>query len=112
MSSPRSDGAGPPRDLAAAGLAPLAPPGPPQSVEHLRTDVLALLSDEAKAMVIGPAQDVIAAAQKAGESEHTLMRMRGLLRRVMRDMYRYEARRSGDAPGRIDFDPTTGEAPL
>lgn len=105
-----------PRDLtgAASGLAPQAPPGPPQSVEHVRADVLALLSDEAKALVIGPAQDLISAAQQAGESDHTLMRMRGLLRRVMRDLYRYEVRRSGASrasgatDARIDFDPTTG----
>lgn len=101
----------PPRDLSdTPGLAPLSPAGPPQPVEEARGDVMSLLSDEAKALVLGELLDMRGAAQKAG-GDMLVKWCDGAIRRVARGLYRYELRRS-DALAQIDFDVTTGRAPL
>lgn len=93
------------RDLSeAAGLAPLSPPGPPQPVDYLRADVLSALPDDVKALIIGPCMDMITQGAAKGEGEYALMRLRGMLRRVVRGCYEVEVRRSAAPP--VDFDPT------
>lgn len=103
---------GPPRDLAdaASGLAPLSPPGPGAGVDHLRVDALSLLSDEAKALVVGELMDMRMAVQKA-DNQPGLRLMDAAIRRVVRGLYRYELRRA-DAAARVNFDVTTGEVTL
>lgn len=84
------------------GLAPLSAPGPGQGIDFLVRDVLDLLPDDVKALVIGPCMDMIQQGAAKGESEYALMRLRGMLRRVVRGLYECEARRSS-----VDVD-TTG----
>ena len=105
--------AAPPRDLSdmepgplVPGLGPLSPPGPPQPVEFLRSDVLAALPDDVKALVIGPCMDMITQGAAKGEGEYVLMRLRGMLRRVVRGEYEVMVRRSSGSVPPVDFDPT------
>lgn len=101
-----------PRDLSdrAPGLGPLSPAGPPQPVDEARGEVMALLSDEAKALVLGELLDMRQAARRAG-GELLVKWMDGAIRRVARGLYRYEMRRS-EPLSRLDFDVTTGKVPL
>lgn len=101
----------PPRDLSdAPGLGPLSPPGPPQPVDELRvdwlrSDMLAALPDDVRALVVGPAMDMITQGRAKGASDHVLLCLRGMLRRVVRGLYDVEVRRSGGA-SLVDVDPT------
>lgn len=96
----------PPRDLSpeAPGLAPLSPPGPPQPIAQVQVDALSALSDDAR-QIVERQTDQIARAQAGGFSERSLDVMRGMLRRLISDLYTYELRRR-DALRRVDFDPT------
>jgi hypothetical protein len=81
--------------------------GPPQPVDEARVDVLALLSDDAKALVVGELMDLRTALQKA-DNDQGLRLIDAAIRRVVRGLYRYELRRVDPAPKVVDFDPTTG----
>lgn len=95
-----------------AGLPPLSPAGPPQPVEEARGDVMALLSDEAKALVLGELADMRTNATKGSDGKRPVLIDADMaIRRVARGLYRYELRRA-DALAQIDFDVTTGGAPL
>lgn len=71
---------------------------------------MSLLSDEAKALVLGELLDMRQAAQKAG-GDVLVKWTDSAIRRVARGLYRYELRRA-DALAQIDFDCTTGRAAL
>lgn len=98
-----------------AGLAPPSPAGPPQPIEHARGDVLALLSDRAKALVLGELLDMRLAFAK-GQDERGVKIIDSAIRRVARGLYRLqmadEAERQGARPPEVDFDPTTGMGAL
>lgn len=97
----------PPRDLSAdPGLAPLSPPGPAQPIAHLHVDALSALSDDAR-QIVERQTDQIARAQAGGFSDRSLDAMRGMLRRLISDLYTYELKRN-DALAQVHFDPTTG----
>jgi len=103
-----------PRDLSdkALGLAPLKPPGLGTNVGPLRVDVLALLSDEAKALVLGELLDMRANAAKGTDGKRPVLIDADMaIRRVARGLYRYELRRA-DSLAQLDFDVTTGRVPL
>lgn len=93
------------------GLAPLSVAGPGQPIETARGDVMALLSDEAKALVLGELLDMRAAASKAG-GELLVKWTDSAIRRVARGLYRYELRRVDPAAPEVDFDVTTGRGAL
>ncbi len=98
----------PPRDLSGEpGLAPLSPPGPPQAAF---VDALSALSQDMRRVVEKQA-DLIALAQAGQVSERSLQLMRGMLRRLISDLYTYELKRC-DALAHVDFDVTTGRAHL
>lgn len=82
------------------GLAPLSPPG-----VEVRADVLAAIPDDVKALVIGPCLDMIQQGAAKGASDHVLMCLRGMLRRVVRGCHDVEVRRG--AARELDID-TTG----
>lgn len=90
-----------------SGLAPLTPAGPGQPIDEARGDLIAHLPEDVKALAVGAGLDYISAAEKLGESKHTVMRLRGMLRRVIRGLYEVEARR-GKAPAlpAVDVDIT------
>ena len=94
-----------PRSDLAPGLGPLSPPGPPQSVDFLRADIWDALPDDVKAEVVGPCMDMITQGKIHGESDYVLMRLRGMLRRMIRGLYQIEVRRGADSR-QVDFDPT------
>jgi hypothetical protein len=98
--------------MSPAGLAPLSQRGPGQGIDEARGDLLQHLPDDVKALAVGAALDYISAAERLGESAHTVMRLRGLLRRVIRGLYEVEVRRGVLAAPPVDFDPTTGRAAL
>lgn len=75
-------------------------------MDWLRGDILAALPDDVKALVVGPCMDMMTSTQAAGASQHLLICMRGLIRRMVRGLYDVEVRR-GAARG-CDFDVTTG----
>ena len=77
-------------DHKAPGLAPLSRPGPGEIVEHLRTDALDLLSDKAKALVIGECVDMRMAFQKGNDARGVRI-IDALTRRIVRGMLRYES---------------------
>jgi len=89
-----------------SGLAPLSPAGPGQPIDGTRQDVVEALPVEVKALVVGPALDLIRAAERGGTSDATLHLMRGLLRRVIRGLYEVEVRRQPASAPLVDFDPT------
>jgi len=89
-------------------LAPLSPPGDGQGIDFLRDDVLAVIPHDVKALVIGPCMDMITQGQAKGEADYALMRLRGMLRRVVRGCYEVELHRAGLTGQRVDFDPTSG----
>ncbi len=96
-----------PRNLSESpGLPPLSPPGPPQPVDFLRADVLEALPDDMKALIIGPCMDQITQGAAKGASDHVLMCLRGMLRRVVRGCYEVEVRRGLGRLPVVDFDPT------
>jgi len=72
------------------GLAPLSRPGHGEIVEHLRTDALDLLSDKAKALVIGECVDMRMAFQKGNDTRGVKI-IDALTRRIVRGMLRYES---------------------
>jgi hypothetical protein len=74
-----------------AGLAPLSRTAAPEDVEHLRTSSLDLLSDRAKALVIGECVDMRMAFSK-GNDERGVKIIDALTRRIVRGMLRYEQR--------------------
>jgi hypothetical protein len=89
------------------GLAPISAAAYGSSVEHLRTDVLSLLSDEAKALVIGPMLDLRRAAAKGDAAPLTMRILDSAIKRAVRGLYDYEVRRAGLAPPpRVDIDTT------
>lgn len=69
-----------------------------------------MLSEEAKALVLGEVLDMRTSAAKSG-NHPVLIDADMAIRRVARGLYRYELRRA-DALARVDFDPTTGRAIL
>jgi hypothetical protein len=83
---------------------PLSPYGPPQPIEHARGDALSLLSDEAKALVIGRMLDRIQGYKAAGGNEITARCMRTLVAVAINGLYEYETRLAQSV---VDFDPTT-----
>ena len=93
-------------DHQASGLAPLSQPGPGQPIAH--ASVQAQLSDRDRA-VVNEGLDYICKAQAHGESAHTLMRLRGLLRRIERKLQQHAAMDAADsaAAETLDID-TTG----
>lgn len=93
--------------MSPAGLAPPSTHGPGQGIDEARGDLLRHLPDDVKALAVGAGLDYIAAAEKLGESTHTVMRLRGLLRRVIRGLYEVEVRRGALTDAPVDFDPTT-----
>jgi hypothetical protein len=97
-----------PRDLSGdPGLAPLSRSGPAQPIDPLEH-----LSSEAKALVLGELLDMRTSAAKGnGGRRPVLVDADMAIRRVARGLYRYELRRA-DAIAHVDFDPTTGRAPL
>lgn len=95
--------------MADKGLAPLSPHGPAQPIEHV-TEPGAL--DDRGREVVNEGLDYISKAQAGGESSHTLMRLRGLLRRLERKLSQQAARAKAEEPMPVDFDPTTGHANL
>ena len=88
------------------GLAPLTPAGPGQPIDSARPDIMGLLSDEAKALVLGELLDMRAAAMKSQGGELLVKWTDGAIRRVARGLYRYEMRRRDPAAPVVDFDPT------
>lgn len=88
------------------GLAPLTPAGPAQPIDNARADVLDLLSDEAKALVLGELLDMRSAAMKSQGGEFLVKWTDGAIRRVARGLYRYEMRRKDPTAPLVDFDPT------
>ncbi len=88
------------------GLAPLTPAGPGQPIDTARPDIMGLLSDEAKALVLGELLDMRAAAMKSQGGELLVKWTDGAIRRVARGLYRYEMRRRDPAAPVVDFDPT------
>ncbi|HCZ47993.1 MAG TPA: hypothetical protein DCZ11_03190 [Gammaproteobacteria bacterium] len=74
-------------------------------IEHVRVDVLSLLSDEAKALILGPMLDMRRAVEKGG-SQQSLRVVDSLIRRVGRGLYEYELRKV-DALRVLDIDVTT-----
>ena len=95
-------------DHKAPGLAPLSPQGPGEGIDFLRDDVLAAIPHDVVALVIGPCMDMITQGQAKGENDYALMRLRGMLRRVVRGCYEVELHRAGLTGQRVDFDPTSG----
>ncbi len=89
-----------------SGLAPLTPAGPGQPIDTARPDIMGLLSDEAKALVLGELLDMRAAAMKSQGGELLVKWTDGAIRRVARGLYRYEMRRKDPAAPTVDFDPT------
>ena len=87
------------------GLAPLSVAGPGQPIEAALGDVLALLSDDAKALVLGELMDMRVAAQKA-EAAEKVRTLDSAIRRVARGLYRYELRRVDPKAPVLDFDVT------
>jgi len=79
-----------PRNFEPRGLAPLSRPGHGEIVEHLRTEALDLLSDKAKALVIGECVDMRMAFVK-GNDERGVKIIDALTRRIVRGMLRYES---------------------
>lgn len=95
------------------GLPPLSPAGPGQPIEHMRGNVLDLLSDEAKALVLGEMMDLRAAVVRVDGTESARLRLLdSAIRRVTRGLWRYEMRRVDPAAPEIDFDVTTGRGAL
>lgn len=94
-----------------SGLAPLSPAGPPQPIETARGDVMGMLSDEAKALVLGELLDMRAAAQKAG-GDLLVKWTDSAIRRVARGLFKYELRRVDAVAPMVDFDVTTGRMVL
>lgn len=86
------------------GLAPLSPAVKPVGVDHVQVDALTLISDEAKALVLGPMLDMRRALEKGQASELTLKAVNSLIRRVTRGLYEYELRRIPEGP--VDIDTT------
>ncbi len=90
-----------------SGLAPLSPAGPGQPIDTARPDIMGLLSDEAKALVLGELLDMRGVAQKTQGNDSFLVKWTdGAIRRVARGLYRYEMRRRDPAAPVVDFDPT------
>lgn len=95
------------------GLAPLSVAGPGQPIDAARGDVLALLSDEAKALVLGEMMDLRAAVVRVDGTESARLRLLdSAIRRVTRGLWRYEMRRVDPAAQEIDFDVSTGRGAL
>lgn len=94
------------------GLAPLSVAGPGQPIEAARGDVLALLSDDAKALVLGELLDMRATAVKAQGGDMLVRWTDSAIRRVARGLYRYELRRVDPAAHEVDFDCSTGRGAL
>lgn len=90
-----------------SGLAPLSPAGPGQPIDGARGDAMALLSDEAKALVLGELLDMRAAAMKSQAGDLLVKWTDSAIRRVARGLYRYELRRVDPAARAVDVD-TTG----
>lgn len=90
-----------------AGLPPLSPAGPGQPIDTERPDLMALLSDEAKALVLAEVVDMrTAAARGNGGKKPVLIDADSAIRRVARGLYRYELRRIDPTAPAVDFDPT------
>ena len=88
------------------GLAPLSASGPGQPIDHARGDALSLLSDEAKALVVGEVLDMRQALDKGGD-KHGVRVLDSVLRRIVRGLYRYELRRADSLrPDGVDIDTT------
>lgn len=95
------------------GLPPLSPAGPGQPIEHMRGNVLDLLSDDAKALVLGELADMrTRAVRDNGDKRPVLIDADMAIRRVARGLYRYELRRVDPSAPEIDFDVTTGRGAL
>lgn len=89
-----------------SGLAPLSPAGLGQPIDSHSADVLSMLPPETQ-LPLAKGLDYIGEAQAGGESRHTLMRMRGLFARIVREFYAAEVRKAEGLGPRVDFDITT-----
>lgn len=91
------------------GLAPPALLTGPRAIDQFRGEALLLLSDDAKALVIGPLMDRMTRLQAIGGNEHRIRELRNDIHLVIRGLYLYELRRHDverSAHG-VDIDPTT-----